>query len=111
MKIASFCDIKGSTFGTHNVNTLFHNPYVQPQGDLVYLTYWNAGLRVLDIASPTAPREVGWFIPPVPRRRYGPFPQILAPQSEDVLVDTRGYIYVTDNNQGVWILKYDGPKR
>lgn len=108
MKITSFCDIKGSTFGTHNVNTLLHNPYVQPQGDLVYLTYWNAGLRVIDIASPTAPREVGWFIPPVPRRRYGPFPKTLAPQSEDVLVDARGYIYVTDNNQGVWILKYDG---
>jgi hypothetical protein len=112
MKIGSFCDIKGSVFGSHNVNTLFHNPYVQPQGDLVYMTYWNAGLRIFDIKSVTAPREVGYFIPPVPRRRYGPFPRELAPQTEDVLVDTRGYIYITDNNQGLWILRMrdDRPK-
>lgn len=101
----SFCEIAGSIFGPHNVNTLLHNPFVQPQGDLVYLTYWNGGLRLIDIASLTAPREVGYFISPVPRRRYGRFPQILAPQSEDVLVDKRGYIYVTDNNQGIWILR------
>ena len=27
----------------------------------------------------------------------------------DVLVDTRGYIYVTDKQWGVWILRYSGP--
>lgn len=27
-------------------------------------------------------------------------------QSEDVVVDRRGYIYVSDKNQGVWILRY-----
>ena len=48
-------------------------------------------------------------MPPDPRRRYGPFPRDkLVAQTEDVLVDKRGYIYVTDNNQGVWILKYTG---
>jgi hypothetical protein len=29
-------------------------------------------------------------------------------QTEDVLVDTRGYIYVTDKQWGVWILRYSG---
>lgn len=106
--IKSFCD-RGATFGPHNINTLLHNPFVQPQGDLVYLTYWNAGVRIYDISAPTAPREVGYFLPPDPRRRYGPFPRDkLVAQTEDVLVDKRGYIYVTDNNQGVWILKYTG---
>ena len=28
---------------------------------------------------------------------------------EDVLVDTRGYIYVTDKQWGLWILRYTGP--
>jgi len=28
--------------------------------------------------------------------------------TEDVVVDARGYIYITDKNQGVWILKYAG---
>jgi len=29
-------------------------------------------------------------------------------QTEDVLVDTRGFIYITDKNQGLYILKYKG---
>jgi hypothetical protein len=82
---------------------------VQPQGNLVYLTYFNAGLRIYDTSAPTAPREVGYFLPRDPRRRYGVFPKgKLVAQSEDVLVDTRGFIYVTHKNQGLWILKYTG---
>jgi hypothetical protein len=106
--IKSFCE-RGGRFGPHNQNTLLHNPFVQPQGNLVYLTYFNAGLRIYDTASPTAPREVGYFLPPDPTQRYGTFPKgKLVAQSEDVLVDTRGYIYVTHKNQGLWILKYTG---
>jgi hypothetical protein len=104
----SFCE-KGGRFGPHNQNNLLHNPYVQKQGDLVYLTYFNAGLRIYNIASPTAPREVGYFVPPDPKRRFGTFPQNkLVAQTEDVLVDSRGYIYITDKNQGLFILKYTG---
>ena len=29
-------------------------------------------------------------------------------QTEDVLVDTRGFVYVTDKNWGLWILRYNG---
>jgi hypothetical protein len=73
----------------------------------VYLTHFNAGLRIYDVGTATAPREVGYFLPPDPRRRYGTFPKgKLVAQSEDVLVDTRGFIYVTHKNQGLWILKY-----
>jgi hypothetical protein len=32
-------------------------------------------------------------------------------QTEDVLVDTRGYIYITDKNWGMWILRYSGPNQ
>jgi len=32
----------------------------------------------------------------------------LVAQTEDVLVDSRGYIYITDKNQGLYILKYTG---
>jgi hypothetical protein len=106
--IKSFCE-RGGRFGPHNQNTLLHNPFVQPQGNLVYLTYFNAGLRIYDVATPTAPREVGYFLPPDPTRRYGVFPKgRLVAQTEDVLVDTRGYIYITDKNQGLYILRYTG---
>ena len=32
----------------------------------------------------------------------------LVVQTEDVLVDARGYIYITQKNQGVWVLQYTG---
>ena len=96
--------------GPHNQSQLHHNADVAPQGDFVYLTYFNAGLRVYDVSNSLAPREVAWFLPPDPSRRYGPLPtRELVTQSEDVLVDRRGNIYVTDKNQGVWILRADLP--
>ena len=107
---ADFC-AKGGRFGPHNVNQNQHSPDVEKQGDLVYLTYFNAGLRIFDISKPTLPKEVGWFIPAEPTKRYGPNPTTkLVVQTEDVLVDRRGYIYITGKNEGLWILRYTGPK-
>lgn len=100
---------KGGWSGPHNTNHLQHNPDVQKQGDLFYLAYFNAGLRIFDVADPRLPRETGYFIPPDPAKRYGPQPEgRLALQTEDVLVDRRGYIYLTDKNQGLWIVRYMG---
>jgi hypothetical protein len=77
---------------------------------LIYLTYFNAGLRVFNIKDPVSPTETGWFIPPAPLERYGPQPpNDLVQQSEDVLVDTRGYIYLDDKHWGLFILRYTGP--
>ena len=84
---------------------------MQRQGDLFYIAHFNAGLRVYDVANVRTPREVGYFIPPEPTRRYGPMPEdALVLQTEDVVVDRRGYIYISDKNQGLWILRYTGPK-
>ena len=103
-----FCD-KGGRFGPHNTNLEYHLPDVEKQGDLIYLTYFNAGLRIFDIRDPRLPKEVGWFIPPTPIKRYGPIPyDKLVNQTEDVLVDTRGNIYVTDKQWGLFILRYTG---
>jgi hypothetical protein len=103
-----FCD-KGGRFGPHNTNLEYHLPDVEKQGDLIYLTYFNAGIRIFDIKDPRMPKEVGWFVPPTPTKRYGPLPyDKLVSQTEDVLVDTRGNIYVTDKNWGIFILRYTG---
>jgi len=100
---------KGGWVGPHNCNHLQHNPDVQPQEDVFYLAYFNAGLRVYNVANPRLPVEMGFFLPPDPRQRYGPMPQgRLVTQTEDVLVDRRGFIYITDKNQGLWILRYMG---
>jgi hypothetical protein len=104
----TFC-AKGARFGPHNTNTLQHLPDVEKQGDLIYLTYFNAGLRIFDIKEPYLPKETGWFIPPTPTKRIGPIPTPLESQVEDVLVDTRGNIYITDKQWGLWVLRYSGP--
>jgi hypothetical protein len=66
-------------------------------------------LRIYDVSTPTAPSEVGYFLPPDPTRRYGTSPKgKLVAQTEDVLVDSRGYIYITHKNQGLYVLKYTG---
>jgi len=105
----NFCE-KGGRFGPHNTNQEIHLPDVEKPGSLIYLTYFNAGLRVFNIKDPLNPKETGWFIPPTPVKRYGPQPpNDLVNQTEDVLVDTRGYIYVDDKHWGLFILKYTGP--
>ncbi len=104
----NFCE-KGGRFGPHNVNQEIHLPDVEKPGNLIYLTYFNAGLRVYDIKDPLLPLESGWFIPPNPEKNVGPLPKDVVNQTEDVLVDTRGYVYVTDKNWGLWVLRYTGP--
>ena len=76
--------------------------------DRVFLTYFNAGLRIVDIADARQPREIGWFVPPDPLVRRGALPTRLVAQSEDVLVDRRGNIYLTDKNHGLYVLRYAG---
>ena len=105
----NFCE-KGGRFGPHNLNHEVHLPGVEKPGNLIYMTYFNAGLRIFNIKDPISPKESGWFIPPPPLKRYGPQPpNDLVQQSEDVLVDTRGYVYLDDKHWGLFILRYTGP--
>ena len=67
----NFCE-KGGRFGPHNVNQEIHLPDVEKPGNLIYLTYFNAGLRVYNIKDPLLPVETGWFIPPDPPSNAGP---------------------------------------
>jgi hypothetical protein len=105
-----FCD-KGGRFGPHNTNQEIHSPDVAQPGNVMFVTYFNAGLRAFDISDPHLPTEVGWFIPP---ERPGA-PLHTGPHAspinwtEDVLQDTRGNIYISDDKWGVWILHYTGP--
>jgi hypothetical protein len=103
---------KGGWSGPHNLNLLQHNPDIEKQGDLFYIAHFNAGLRIYNVANRRQPVEVGYFMPPEPSKRYGPMPEErLVLQTEDVLVDRRGVIYITHKNQGLWILKYQSTGR
>jgi hypothetical protein len=105
----NFCD-KGGRFGPHNTNTELHSPDVEHADDHIYLTYFNAGLRYFDISDPRLPRETGWFVPPNPATaKAGQAGVFAVNQSQDVLVDTRGYAYVTDSAWGIWIVRHTTP--
>jgi hypothetical protein len=80
-------------FGTHQFREHMDDT-------LVYATWFAGGLRIIDIADPTSPREVGHFIPEPPAGRAGP-------QTNDVDLDERGLIYVVDRGPSFDILEFD----
>lgn len=82
----------GSRFGAHQ----FHE---RIDGTRVYCTWFSGGLRIVDVADPFNPAEIGSFIPQ-PRAGFD------APQSNDVCVDERGLIYLLDRNAGFDILEF-----
>lgn len=100
---------RGGRFGPHNQHHHQGNPHLFGSDQLVYLTWFNAGLRVYDISDPFLPREVGWFLPDDPVERRGLLPRTaLVTQSEDVLVDARGFAYLTDKNHGLHVVRFTG---
>ena len=102
----SYCD-KGGRFGPHNSVLPQGSPFIEDRDDVVYMTWFNAGLRIYDVSDARHPVEVASFVPADPTERFGPMPQnALVAQSEDVIVDTRGFIYVSDKNQGIHILRW-----
>jgi hypothetical protein len=65
---------KGGRLGLRNTNILPHNRDTEKQRDLIYLTYFSAGLRIYDIKDERLPKGTGWFIPPTPSSRRMPAP-------------------------------------
>jgi hypothetical protein len=67
-----FCD-KSGRFGPHASNEEFGPPFYQK---IVFISYFNAGIRAFDIRDPYNPQEVASFIPAVtPNTDYrcGPY--------------------------------------
>jgi hypothetical protein len=96
---------KAGRFGPHNHHHPNHQACLEDRDDIAYLTYFNAGLRVYDIRDARQPKEIGYFVPADPKTRNGLKPTRLVAQSEDVIVDRRGYIYVSDKNHGIHVLR------
>jgi hypothetical protein len=103
-----FCD-KGGRFGPHNVNQEIHNPDVMPNGNTLYIAYFDAGVQKYDITDAHLPTNTGYFIPPerpdLPKHPTGGPHESPINWCEDLVVDTRGYIYVSDDKWGIWILR------
>ncbi len=66
---------------------------------LVYCAWFAGGLRIVDVADPSAPEEVGWYIPQ-------PCGGKTCPQTNDIDVDERGLIYVADRYCGLDVVEF-----
>lgn len=97
-------------FGPHNQHQPQYQDILYQDENTVFITWFNAGLRVYDISIERQPQEIGYFIAPDPLVQRGPLPKTgLVTQSEDVLVDARGNIFVSDKNHGIYVLRFKRP--
>lgn len=76
-----------------------HQFQEQRRGTMIYCAWFAGGLRVVDVADPSSPREAGYFIPHPAEGRA-------APQTNDVFVDDRDRIYMVDRYTGFDILEH-----
>jgi hypothetical protein len=83
----------GARFGAHQFQERI-------KGERLYCAWFGGGLRMIDINDPTAPKEIGWFIPE-------PAAGQTSPQANDVFVDERELIYLVDRNIGLDILEVE----
>jgi hypothetical protein len=110
-----FCE-RGGRFGAHSSNESMAPVFYEK---LAFITFFNAGVRALDVRDPYRPREVGFFIPAIteatdPRcvKVEGQDRCKTAIQSNNVETDERGFIYVVDRaNTGLHILELTGEAR
>lgn len=84
-------------FGAHASSESFAPAF---HGKLVFVSWFNAGVRVLDIRDRARPVEVAHFIPAGD------------PLTNNVEVDERGYIYIVDRGSlGLHLLRLAGKAR
>ena len=96
MPEGDFCS-RGGRFGPHNLHEM--RPGSLVDSNTIYVTWFNAGLRVVDISDATRPREIAYFVPEAPPGRS-------SIQFNDVLVAADGLVYVTDRfTGGLYILE------
>jgi hypothetical protein len=110
-----FCE-RGGRFGAHSSNESMAPVFYKK---LAFITFFNAGLRALDVRDPYHPKEVGYFIPAITDATDKRCIKVdgadrckVAIQSNNVETDDRGYIYVVDRaNTGMHILEMTGEAR
>ena len=75
-----------------------HQPSERFNGTIIPFAWFAKGLRILDVADPFAPREVGFYEADAPEG-------FELASSNDVTIDDRGLIYLIDRQRGVDIIE------
>ena len=111
----NFCQ-RGGRFGSHSSNESMA-PVLYKK--IAFITYFNAGVRAVDVRNPYQTKEIGYFIPSITEATDKRCIKVdgvdrckTAIQSNNVETDDRGYIYVVDRaNTGMHILELTGEAR
>jgi hypothetical protein len=81
-------------FGTHQLREIVDKDC------MLYVTWFAAGLRMIDISDPVNPKEKGFFIPQPTTGKNVPW-------ANDVAKDERGLLFLTDKVCGLDMLEFD----
>jgi hypothetical protein len=111
----NFCQ-RGGRFGAHSSNESMAPVFYKK---VAFITYFNAGVRAVDVRNPYQPKEIGYFIPSITEATDKRCIKVdgqdrckTAIQSNNVETDDRGYVYVVDRaNTGMHILELSGDAR
>src|SRR5262245_9223469 len=107
-----FCR-RGGRFGPHSSSESFAPNFYKK---LVFIAYFNAGVRAVDIRNPYAPRDVASYIPATTERTAercvgdgAARACKVAIQTNNVEADERGFVYLADRaNTGLHIVRLSG---
>jgi hypothetical protein len=113
---------RGLRFGPHQfAETRDGRLYSLAENDnLLFLAYFSAGLRIVDVSDPFAMREVGYYVPATTERtlvrpsRFEHAPELQGLdqqviQTNDVDLDYRGLAYLADRaGTGLHIVEFTG---
>ena len=111
----NFCS-RGGRFGAHASNEYQHPAYDKR---IVFISWFNAGLRAVDIRDPYNPKEIAYYIPAITEKTDRRCVKDAsgerckrAIQTNNVEVDDRGYVYAVDRaDTGMHILELTGSAR
>lgn len=111
----NFCQ-RGGRFGAHSSNESMAPVYYKK---FAFISFFNAGVRAIDIRDPYHPKEIGYFIPAITEATDKRCVKVdgqdrckVAIQTNNVETDDRGYIYIVDRaNTGMHILELTGDAR
>src|SRR5256712_9064184 len=106
-----FCT-RGGRFGPHSSSESFAPIFYRK---LVFVAYFNGGVRAVDVRDPSAPREAAFYIPATTERpaersvTNGTRSCKIAIQTNNVEADERGFVYLADRaNTGLHIVRLTG---
>jgi hypothetical protein len=107
-----FCS-RGGRFGAHASNENMTPIWYRK---VIFVSWFNAGVRAVDMRNPFRPKGAGYYIPKVTRNTAESCIEVdgqerckTAIQTNNVEVDDRGLVYIVDRaNTGLHILKAKG---